>query len=43
MDDVMDAALVLLAEDGDFVITSDPDDLVPLCHVTGVHADIVPV
>jgi hypothetical protein len=43
MDDVNDAALVLLAEDGDFVITSDPDDLEPLSHATGVHVDIVPV
>ena len=43
MDDVHDAALVLPAEDGDFVITSDPDDLEPLSHATGVHVDIVPV
>src|SRR5262245_28835638 len=43
MDDVNDAALVLLAEDGDFVISSDPDDLEPLSHATGVHVDIVPV
>ena len=43
LDDVMDAALVLLAQDGDVVITSDPDDLVPLSHATGVHVDIVPV
>ena len=42
-DDVNDAALVLLAEDGDFLITSDPDDLEPLSHATGVHVDIVPV
>ena len=41
MDDVNDAALVLLAEDGDFVITSDPDDLEPLSHAAGVHVDIV--
>ena len=43
MEDVMDAALVLLAADGDFLITSDPDDLEPLAHVTGLHIDIVPV
>ena len=43
MNDVNDAALVLLAEDGDFVVTSDPDDLEPLSHATGVHVDIVPV
>jgi hypothetical protein len=43
MDDVMDAALVLLAADGDFLITSDPDDLEPLSNAAGVHVDIVPV
>ena len=43
MDDVVDAALVLLAADGDFLITSDPNDLEPLAHVTGLHVDIVPV
>jgi len=43
MDDVMDAALVLLAEDGDFVMTSDPDGLVSLSQATGVHVDIIKV
>ena len=43
MDDVMDAALVLLSTDGDFLITSDPDDLEPLAHVAGLHIDIIPV
>jgi hypothetical protein len=43
MDDVLDAALVLLAADGDFLITSDPDDLAPLAHEAGLHVDIVPV
>ena len=28
--DVIDAALVLLAEDGDYIVTSDPRDLEPL-------------
>jgi hypothetical protein len=41
--DVIDAVLVLLAEDGDLVLTSDPDDLEPLAKVSGVHVDIVPV
>jgi hypothetical protein len=41
--DVLDAALVLLAADGDFLITSDPDDLEPLAEVAGLHIDIVPV
>jgi hypothetical protein len=43
MDDVMDAALVLLAVDGDFFVTSDPDDLEPLAQAIGLHVDIVPV
>ena len=43
MTDVIDAALVLLAADGDFVLTSDADDLVPLAASAGLHVDIVPV
>ena len=43
MDDVMDAALVLLAVDGDLVLTSDPTDLEPLADVAALHVDIVPV
>lgn len=42
-EDVIDAALVLLAADGDSVITSDPDDLEPLADASGLHVDIVPV
>ena len=41
--DVVDAALVLLAEDGDRIFTSDPDDLTPLAHAAGLQVDIVPV
>lgn len=41
--DVIDAALILLAEDGDFVLTSDPQDLSPLARSAGLHVDIVPV
>jgi len=41
--DVIDAVLVLLAEDGDFVLTSDPDDIEPLAKASGLHVDIVPV
>jgi hypothetical protein len=41
--DVVDAAVVLLATDGDMILTSDPDDLVPLALAAGVHVDIVPV
>jgi hypothetical protein len=43
MADVVDAAVVLLAQDGDFILTSDPDDLVPLASAAALHVDIVPV
>ena len=43
MNDVIDAALVQLAEDGDIILTSDPDDLEPLAAAAGLHVDIVPV
>ena len=43
MSDVIDAALVLLAADGDFILTSDPYDLEPLAASAGLHVDIVPV
>jgi PIN domain nuclease of toxin-antitoxin system len=38
---VIDAALVLLASDGDSILTSDPGDLEPLAAAAGVHVDIV--
>jgi hypothetical protein len=41
--DVVDAALVLLAADGDTILTSDPDDLEPLAFAAGLHVEIVPV
>ena len=41
--DVVDAAVVLLARDGDTVLTSDPDDLVPLAAATGRRIKIVRV
>jgi hypothetical protein len=41
--DVIDAALALLAQDGDEILTSDPDDLRVLFAATGVHADVVDV
>ena len=43
MTDVVDAALVLLAEDGDVLLTSDSADLEPLAASAGLHVDIVPV
>lgn len=41
--DVVDAALVLLARDGDSILTSDPRDLEPLAFVAGVHVELIPV
>ncbi|MBI4816006.1 MAG: hypothetical protein HY791_07110 [Deltaproteobacteria bacterium] len=41
--DVVDAALVLLARDGDQILTSDPDDLCALAAVAGLNVEIVPV
>lgn len=41
--DVIDAALVLLAVDGDSLLTSDPDDIEPLAASAGLHIDIIPV
>ena len=41
--DVIDAALVLLAYDGDHVLTSDPDDIEPLAAALGRHVEIVRV
>jgi hypothetical protein len=41
--DVIDAAVVLLATDGDWILTSDPDDLEPLASAAGIHVDIVPI
>jgi hypothetical protein len=39
--DVIDAALVLLAADGDRVVTSDPDDLEPLAVAAGRDIELV--
>lgn len=41
--DVIDAALVLLAQDGDEIFTSDPADLRSLAQATGAHVELVPV
>jgi hypothetical protein len=41
--DVVDAALVLLAEDGDVIATSDPDDLEPLARAGDRHVELVRV
>jgi hypothetical protein len=39
--DVIDAALVLLAHDGDHVVTSDPGDLEPLARAAGRHIELI--
>jgi hypothetical protein len=41
--DVVDAAVVALAIDGDVILTSDPQDLASLAEAAGVHVDLVPV
>lgn len=41
--DVIDAALVLLARDGDTILTSDPHDLATLARAAQLHVEIVPV
>lgn len=38
--DIADAALALLIQDGDTVLTSDPRDIEHLLEVTGTNADI---
>ena len=40
--DVIDAALVLLADDGDQIVTSDVSELVPLASASGRHVEICP-
>jgi predicted nucleic acid-binding protein len=41
--DVVDAALVLLASDGDQILTSEPDDIAPLALASGHHVELVRV
>jgi hypothetical protein len=41
--DVIDAAVVLLAHDGDEILTSDPADLRDLAQVAGKHVELVPI
>jgi hypothetical protein len=41
--DVIDAAIALLARDGDELMTSDPTDLRRLVRATGAHVDIIEV
>lgn len=41
--DVVDAALALLAADGDTILTSDPDDLARLAAAADLHVDVARV
>lgn len=41
--DVIDAAVVLIATDGDSILTSDPHDLRKLAAAAAVHVDLVSV
>jgi hypothetical protein len=41
--DVIDAALVLLAADEDWVLTSDAKDIARLAAAANLHIDVVPV
>lgn len=41
--DVVDAAVVLLADDGDEIFTSDPRDLQDLASVAGRHVELISV
>ena len=42
-DDVIDAAVMLLAHDGDEIFTSDPADLRSLAEAANKHVDLIPV
>ena len=39
--DVIDAALALLAEDEDYIVTSDPQDIQPLVVALGRHVELI--
>jgi hypothetical protein len=39
--DVIDAALVLIALDGDDIVTSDPDDIEPLAGASQRHVELI--
>jgi hypothetical protein len=39
--DAIDAAVVLLASDGDEIVTSDSDDLDPMVGATGRHVELI--
>ena len=39
--DLIDASIVLVASDGDEIVTSDPEDLRPLASAIGLHVELV--
>jgi hypothetical protein len=39
--DVIDAALVLLADEGDHIVTSDPNDIEPLAAASGRDVELI--
>lgn len=39
--DVIDAAVVLLANDGDEIVTDDHDDLAPIAEASGRHVELI--
>lgn len=41
MSDVVDAAVVLLSQDGDEIVTSDHDDLERLANASGRHVELI--
>jgi predicted nuclease of predicted toxin-antitoxin system len=41
--DVVDATVIDIAEDGDTIITSDPDDIKHLTNTAGLRVRIVPI
>jgi hypothetical protein len=41
--DAIDASVVCLAQDGDDIYTSDPDDLFQMVRTAGVHVELIPV
>ena len=41
MSDLIDASIVLIAQDGDEIITSDSEDLEPLAAASGRHVELL--
>jgi hypothetical protein len=39
--DLIDASIVLVAEDGDDIVTSDAGDLMPLAAASGRHVELL--